>query len=80
MLNGDAFELIDGENLEFKDVLIKEVVARTSADKVIVVAVIGPQSTGKSTLMNYAFGAQFGGPVSTLNSDVIAWLGWRETF
>ena len=26
---------------------------------VIVVAVIGPQSSGKSTLMNYCFGAQF---------------------
>lgn len=42
MLNGDAFELIDGENLEFKEILIKEVVQRTSKDKVIVVAVIGP--------------------------------------
>lgn len=28
----------------------------------------------------YAFGAQFGGPVSTLNTEIIAWLGWRETF
>ena len=28
----------------------------------------------------YAFGAQFGGPVSTYNTEIIAWLGWRETF
>ena len=28
-------------------------------DKILVVAVIGQQSTGKSTLMNYAFGTQF---------------------
>jgi MFS family permease len=28
----------------------------------------------------YAFGAQFGGPVSTLNTELIAWLGWRAAF
>ena len=54
MLEGMAFELIDGENLEFKGLFIKEVInnKKMQTDKVIVVAVIGPQSTGKSTLMN----------------------------
>ena len=28
----------------------------------------------------YAFGAQFGGPVSTLNTEILAWLGWRAAF
>jgi MFS family permease len=28
----------------------------------------------------YAFGAQFGGPMCTLNTDVIAWLGWRGAY
>jgi PDZ domain-containing secreted protein len=42
MQNGEAFELIDGENFEFKDILIREVAEKTSKDKVIVVAVIGP--------------------------------------
>lgn len=59
MKNGEAFELIDGDNLEFKGLLIKEVVRQAASEKVIVVAVVGPQSTGKSTLMNYAFGTQF---------------------
>jgi GTPase Era involved in 16S rRNA processing len=59
MRNGEAFELIDGENLEFKGLFIKEVVRQSAEEKVIVVAVIGPQSSGKSTLMNYAFGTQF---------------------
>ena len=57
MLEGAPFELIDGENLDFKGDLIQEVLAENTADKnIFVVAVIGPQSSGKSTLMNYAFG------------------------
>lgn len=56
MRNGEAFELIDGENLEFKGNFIKEIIGKAEKDKVIVVAVIGPQSSGKSTLMNYSFG------------------------
>ena len=56
MKNGDCFELIDGENLEFKGEFIKGVIESSKKDKVIVVCVIGPQSSGKSTLMNFAFG------------------------
>lgn len=59
MNNGEAFELIDGENLEFKGQIIQDTLQQAANDNVIVVAVIGPQSTGKSTLMNYAFGTQF---------------------
>ena len=54
---GDAFELIDGDNLEFKGLMIDQCIGKNSKERVIVVAVIGPQSSGKSTLMNYAFGA-----------------------
>jgi polynucleotide 5'-kinase involved in rRNA processing len=57
--NGDCFELIDGDNLEFKGEFIKSVIETSKRDKVIVVCVIGPQSSGKSTLMNFAFGTQF---------------------
>jgi len=28
----------------------------------------------------YALGTQFGGPISTLNTNIIDWLGWRATF
>ena len=28
----------------------------------------------------YALGTQFGGPLSSLNSILIDWLGWRATF
>ena len=37
MRNGEAFELIDGENLEFKGLFIKEVVRKSAEEKVIVV-------------------------------------------
>jgi hypothetical protein len=39
---GDCFELIDGENLEFKGEFIKEVIESSKKDKVLVVCVIGP--------------------------------------
>ena len=40
--NRDCFELIDGENLEFKGLFIKEVIEQSKKDKVIIVCVIGP--------------------------------------
>lgn len=40
--NGDCFELIDGENLEFKGKFVQEVINKNRKDKVLVVCVIGP--------------------------------------
>ena len=74
---GEAFELIDGDNLRFfnKDIdelLIKfyekqskELSNINRGKKVhikqapIVVSIFGPQSSGKSTLLNYCFGCKF---------------------
>lgn len=42
LMKGDCFELIDGENLDFKGYFIKEVIENNKRDKVIVVCVIGP--------------------------------------
>ena len=54
---GSCFELIDGENLEFKGQMLREVISKKQmAEMVFVVCVIGPYSSGKSTLMNFAFG------------------------
>ena len=39
--------------------MINQCIDNCKKEKVIVVAVIGPQSSGKSTLMNYSFAAQF---------------------
>lgn len=59
MVAGMPFELIDGDNLDFKGDLFQKVFTGDFREKVMVVAVVGPQSSGKSTLMNYAFGTQF---------------------
>ena len=62
MFDGDTFELVDGKNLEMKAEIIREIVGSEidlDHTKCIVVCVIGPQSTGKSTLMNFCFGTQF---------------------
>ena len=72
--SGEAFELIDGDNLRFfhKDInsllqdLYKKQFEEQKTKNVpmkkqapIVVSIIGPQSSGKSTLLNYCFGCKF---------------------
>jgi Fe-S cluster assembly ATPase SufC len=59
MLDGDAFELIDGRTLEMRAEILKEILGDIEAKNCVVACVIGPQSTGKSTLMNFCFGTQF---------------------
>jgi len=59
MLDGDCFELIDGRTLEMRSDMLREIVGEIDHKKCIVATVIGPQSTGKSTLMNFCFGTQF---------------------
>ena len=75
--SGEAFELIDGDNLRFfskdidrllNDLYIKQTSEMESKMKgmkfsmkqaPIVVSIFGPQSSGKSTLLNYCFGCKF---------------------
>ena len=74
---GEAFELIDGDNLRFFNKYIDELLSTfyerqfKELDKInkrnkvqmkqapIVVSIFGPQSSGKSTLLNYCFGCKF---------------------
>ena len=74
---GEAFELIDGDNLRFFNKYIDELLLKfyerqfkeldeiNKRNKVqmkqapIVVSIFGPQSSGKSTLLNYCFGCKF---------------------
>ena len=74
---GEAFELIDGDNLRFfnKDInalltqlykkqfdelsIINEGNRICMKQAPIVVSIFGPQSSGKSTLLNYCFGCKF---------------------
>ena len=75
--SGEAFELIDGDNLRFfcKDIdellgglyqkQMLELEDKNRGNKLlmkqapIIVSIIGPQSSGKSTLLNYCFGCKF---------------------
>lgn len=59
LLNGFALELVDGENLEFKPDFFIDLQSRIGPSKVCTVGCMGPQSSGKSTLLNYMFGTLF---------------------
>ena len=56
---GEPFELVDGDNLEFCENTRNQVFGYFSQEKVAVVCILGPQSSGKSTLLNYLFGCEF---------------------
>ena len=57
--NSQPFELIDGDLLEMPTNIIKKVFEGNN-DKVAVISIMGPQSSGKSTLLNFLFGCDFG--------------------
>ena len=74
---GEAFELIDGDNLRFFNKEISALLSNLYAKQFeelsklnkgksilmkqapIVLSIFGPQSSGKSTLLNYCFGCKF---------------------
>ena len=63
---GEAFELIDGDNMRYFNQDIDALLRKFYSNKnnqgnraPIVVSIFGPQSSGKSTLLNYCFGCKF---------------------
>jgi GTPase Era involved in 16S rRNA processing len=56
---GEPLELIDGDNLNFNEKTIESFFDEQFKMRVKVVSVLGPQSSGKSTLLNYLFGCRF---------------------
>ncbi|CAF3689900.1 unnamed protein product [Rotaria socialis] len=62
--NGNEIEVIDGDNNEFNAKIVADIfrgleVKLNESEEPYVVSVIGPQSTGKSTLLNMLFGSNF---------------------
>lgn len=55
--SGKTIEVINGDILEMPKTLLKSVTQQT--DKIMVIGIFGPQSSGKSTLLNYLFGCDF---------------------
>jgi energy-coupling factor transporter ATP-binding protein EcfA2 len=60
-LNGDPFEVIDGDNLSFPFEFLTAAFSKSTlaGKKVLVIGIIGPQNSGKSTLLNFMFGCVF---------------------
>ena len=56
---GFPFEIIDGDNVFFQYDFLLKVMHNFSQKKILIISVIGPQNSGKSTLLNYMFGTFF---------------------
>lgn len=57
-MNNQAFEIINGDSLKmYKEVMVE--VFKPIPDRCLVVTILGPQSSGKSTLLNFLFGCDF---------------------
>ena len=56
---GYPFEIINGDNLYFPAQFYKEALGIYNNERILVVSIIGPQSSGKSTLLNFLFGCNF---------------------
>ncbi|CAF4271249.1 unnamed protein product [Rotaria sp. Silwood2] len=56
---GNSFEIIDGDNFEMQDEFLIEVMHLFHKKKFFIMSIIGPQQSGKSTLLNFLFGTLF---------------------
>ena len=57
--DGNPFEIIDGDNFQMQTDALEEVFTRFTDKKIFVLTVVGPQNSGKSTLLNVLFGTSF---------------------
>jgi len=55
---GQPFEIIDGDNLHYISNFYQNLFTHDESH-ILVVSIMGPQSSGKSTLLNFLFGTQF---------------------
>ncbi|CAD7940745.1 unnamed protein product, partial [Amoebophrya sp. A25] len=60
MINmGEPFEIIDGDTLSIPKKTLAEAFGTFGKKRVLVISILGPQSSGKSTLLNFLFGCKF---------------------
>ncbi|CAF1511769.1 unnamed protein product [Rotaria sp. Silwood1] len=59
MTAGYTFEIIDGDNFHLPSTFLTETLSVFQNKKILVISIIGPQNSGKSTLLNYMFGTLF---------------------
>jgi pantothenate kinase-related protein Tda10 len=58
IMSNQSFELIDGDSLEMQVGTFRKAF-QTINDNCLVISILGPQSSGKSTLLNFLFGCDF---------------------
>jgi hypothetical protein len=56
--SGSPFEVIDGDNLHFVSNFYSQYFKNDNS-RTFILSIMGPQSSGKSTLLNFLFGTQF---------------------
>ena len=56
---GFPFEIVDGDNFYYQHAFLEQVFRPMRGQKILVISIIGPQNSGKSTLLNYMFGTLF---------------------
>ena len=59
MLEGNPFEILDGQNFEMQEEFLSKVFKLFPDNRFFVISAIGPQNSGKSTLLNFLFGSSF---------------------
>ena len=59
IVEGNPFEIIDGDNFEMQGSFLLEAFKLFPQKKFFVISVLGPQNSGKSTLLNLLFGTSF---------------------
>ena len=59
ILEGNPFEIVDGDNFELQGDFLTKVFQLFPNKKFFVICIIGPQNSGKSTLLNFLFGTLF---------------------
>ncbi|CAD8144095.1 unnamed protein product [Paramecium pentaurelia] len=63
LMKGESFEFLDGEqfrmDINIFNLLVKSIEKINKNNKVLVIGILGPQSSGKSTILNKIFGCHF---------------------
>ena len=58
IFKGQPFEILDGDNFYFNNIFLKNIFQNRNI-KMKVISILGPQNSGKSTLLNFMFGCDF---------------------
>ena len=61
LFKGQPFEILDGDNFRFNEKFLKTIfeVQKQHQLRIRVITILGPQNSGKSTLLNFMFGCDF---------------------